>query len=361
MHKKRRNSSPYSLGVLILVSLLTTQAYTQFNTSICGYIEMNDLFYFINSYQSDINVQKPAPSDPLKTHIYNYCHELEYWCQKDNTIVTGHLVEVDQLGNCKVYRQQLVKPINYANASQGIKVLYSALDSNETIVHSYPCTESNKVGCPEVSRTTLWNYFSNNSIGYTIAIEVIGVLFMLLGVYMYRVTLVILGWATAFIILLSIEQTVVFVPGVPDENLSVVMIITIICSFFVGYVMAYFPKAGLFCMGMWIGLIISLTLNNVALYLIYSTPENLPLYIVLPVLCVGFGILTVCVKRKFIIFATCTFLFTQPSLEHTFASEPSAGILAPFPINFFTLNSISLDSKASSSGNFICMLLHSSF
>ena len=58
-------------------------------------------------------------------------------------------------------------------------------------------------------------------------------------------------------------------------------------------------------MGMWIGLIISLTLNNVALYLIFSTPENLPLYIVLPVLCIGFGILTVCVKRKFIIFATC--------------------------------------------------------
>lgn len=87
------------------------------------------------------------------------------------------------------------------------------------------------------------------------------------------------------------------------------MLITIICSFFVGYVMAYFPKAGLFCMGMWIGLILSLTLNNVALYLIYSTPQNLPLYIVLPVLCIGFGILTVCVKRKFIIFATCNFLF----------------------------------------------------
>lgn len=95
---------------------------------------------------------------------------------------------------------------------------------------------------------------------------------MILGVYMYRVTLVILGWATAFIILLSIEQTVVFVPGVPEEDLANVMLITIICSFFVGYVMAYFPKAGLFCMGMWIGLIISLTLNNVALYLIYSTP-----------------------------------------------------------------------------------------
>ena len=87
------------------------------------------------------------------------------------------------------------------------------------------------------------------------------------------------------------------------------MVLTIICGFFVGYVLAYFPKAGLFCMGMWIGLIISLTFNNVCLYLIYSTPENLPLFIMMPVLCVAFGVLTVCVKRKFIIFATCTIFF----------------------------------------------------
>ena len=100
-----------------------------------------------------------------------------------------------------------------------------------------------------------------------------------------------------------------FKPGVPDIVLSNVMVLTIICGFFVGYVLAYFPKAGLFCMGMWIGLIISLTLNNVCLYLIYSTPENLPLYIMLPVLCLAFGVLTVCVKRKFIVFATCKYIF----------------------------------------------------
>jgi len=125
---------------------------------------------------------------------------------------------------------------------------------------------------------------------------------------MYRVTLVIVGWATAFLVLLAIEQTVVFVPGVPDQVLAGVMLITIACSFFVGYVLAYFPKAGLFCMGMWIGLIVTLTLNNVALYLIYSEPQNLPLFIFMPVLCIGFGVLTVCLKRKFIVFATCKIL-----------------------------------------------------
>jgi hypothetical protein len=95
---------------------------------------------------------------------------------------------------------------------------------------------------------------------------------MVLGVYIYRVTLILLGATTAFLILMVIEQFVVFVPGVPETDLSSIMIITIICCFFVGYVLTYFPKAGLFCMGMWIGLIITLTINNIFLYLILSNP-----------------------------------------------------------------------------------------
>ena len=57
-------------------------------------------------------------------------------------------------------------------------------------------------------------------------------------------------------------------------------------------------------MGMWIGLIIALTLNNVAFYRIDSDPPTLPLFIALPILCVAFGIVTICVKKTFIIFAT---------------------------------------------------------
>jgi hypothetical protein len=134
---------------------------------------------------------------------------------------------------------------------------------------------------------------------------------MIFGIYMYRVTIVLIGWATSLIILLFIQQNIVFMPGVPDQVLNDCMILTVICSFFVGYVLGYFPKAGLFCMGMWIGMIISLTLNNVVFYLITSNPTNLTLYIVLPVLAVIFGILTLCIKKTIIIFATCTFLLIQ--------------------------------------------------
>jgi ABC-type molybdate transport system permease subunit len=60
-------------------------------------------------------------------------------------------------------------------------------------------------------------------------------------------------------------------------------------------------------MGLWIGFVIALTLNNIAFYYINSTPSNLMLYIVLPVLSIGFGILILFIKRTFIIFASCNY------------------------------------------------------
>lgn len=104
--------------------------------------------------------------------------------------------------------------------------------------------------------------------------------------------------------------------------LETVLILTIITSFIVGYVLGYFPKAGVFCLGMWIGFVISLTLNNVAFYYIDSNPSNLTLYIVLPILSIGFGILTQFIKKAFIIFASCTFDSIKPSSDPTYALEP---------------------------------------
>jgi hypothetical protein len=61
-------------------------------------------------------------------------------------------------------------------------------------------------------------------------------------------------------------------------------------------------------MGLWIGLVISLTLNNIALYFISSSPSNLPLIIIIPILGIGFGFLTLFIKKTFIVFASCTYL-----------------------------------------------------
>jgi hypothetical protein len=129
---------------------------------------------------------------------------------------------------------------------------------------------------------------------------------MVFGIYIYRGSIVLIGWGTALVILIFIESFFIFVRGIPNATINLVLTLTIITSFFVGYILGYFPKAGLFCMGMWIGIIITLTLNNVCLYFFNSNPENLALFIVMPVLAIGFGILILFIKKTFIIFASCT-------------------------------------------------------
>ncbi|MFM7857592.1 MAG: hypothetical protein ACKO96_38140, partial [Flammeovirgaceae bacterium] len=76
---------------------------------------------------------------------------------------------------------------------------------------------------------------------------------------------------TALMLLLFIESFFVFLKGVPDSLINNVMLISIISSFFVGFILGYFPQAGVFCLGLWIGFIIALTLNNVAFYYIETS------------------------------------------------------------------------------------------
>ena len=130
---------------------------------------------------------------------------------------------------------------------------------------------------------------------------------MVLGVYIYRISIVLIGAFSLFAILLFIEVPIVFERGVSDEILGNVIILTFICSFFGGYVSAYFPKIGLFILGAWLGIILSLTLNNIAFYYIPSDPANLTLWIVMPILAVGFGLLGLFIKKTFIIFSTCNY------------------------------------------------------
>lgn len=137
---------------------------------------------------------------------------------------------------------------------------------------NYHCDQTSGRYCPEVEAGTVFEYFNRNVVTYTIIIEVIGVILMVLGIYIYRGSIVLIGWGTAFVILIFIESFFIFVRGIPNATINLVLILTIVTSFFVGYTLGYFPKAGLFCMGMWIGIILTLTLNNICLYFIDSNP-----------------------------------------------------------------------------------------
>ena len=135
--------------------------------------------------------------------------------------------------------------------------------------------------------------------------ELVGIFLMVLGIYFYRTSLALVGAGSFFLMLLMIESFFVFERGVPDSQISEVLTLSVFTSLLVGYIMGYFPKAGVFCMGGWLGLILSLTLNNVGFYYINSNPQNLTFYIVAPVLSVASGVLTVCLSRKIIMVASC--------------------------------------------------------
>ena len=218
-------------------------------------------------------------------------------------------------GACLTYVQSSITYLDDLTPTSGIKVLYLSLPLTNTSQHyylNYTCNLTNSVGCPEVESGVMWDYFSQNVITYTIVIEVVGVILMVLGIYIYRGSIVLIGWGTAFIILTMIESLFVFLRGVPSEILLNVLVLTLVASFFVGYILGYFPKAGIFCMGLWIGFVITLTLNNVVFYFMNTNPPNLMLYIVTPILSIGFGILILCIRKTFIIFASCTPIVTQP-------------------------------------------------
>ena len=234
---------------------------------------------------------------------------MEVYCRPQNAIINASLVSVNPTdGSCLAYMQTGISYLDDKTPTSGIKVLYQSYplgNSSKKLYLSYRCSANETIGCPSVESGLMWDYFNQNIITYTIIIEIVGVILMVLGIYIYRGSIVLIGWGTSFIILTMIESLFVYLRGVPSSLLLNVLILTVISCVFVGYILGYFPKAGIFCMGLWIGFVITLTLNNVAFYHIDSNPSNLMLYIVTPVLSIGFGILILFIKKAFIIFASC--------------------------------------------------------
>jgi hypothetical protein len=161
-------------------------------------------------------------------------------------------------------------------------------------------------GCPKLELTTLWDFFSRNTLAFFIVTEILGIILMVLGIYLYRITLMLLGTLAAFFIFVMVESLLVFQPGVPNDLITSVIVITIITSVLVGYVTLYFPKVGLFVMGMWVGFFLSFILNNIALYHISANPPALPLMITMGILGIGMGVLNLFIKKIFVIISTCT-------------------------------------------------------
>jgi hypothetical protein len=110
---------------------------------------------------------------------------------------------------CYGYEQYNIELLSEGNISSGVVVQYRIIESiNNTNIDNivnltYACN-GNGLGCPEVESSTIFSFFKDKQLGFTIALEIIGIIFMTLGVYIYRASIVLLGACSMFLVLLAI-------------------------------------------------------------------------------------------------------------------------------------------------------------
>lgn len=142
----------FNLNSLLIILFSITACNTQFNQSVCGYIEFNSLYYFINAAQANANLRYVQASDN-STIIYNLCQYVEYYCAPQNNVAVGSLVKVIN-NQCIAFNQTQIQLINATNASQGIQVVYSPIMANTTqpnLTMIYACNGTVTIGCASVS------------------------------------------------------------------------------------------------------------------------------------------------------------------------------------------------------------------
>ena len=305
---------------------------------LCGSFAYGNVYFDLNSGETNDKVQTVSFSNQLNgTLHYNLCNSVSQICSLKTTLNNGTIQVTDYAGPANLMFSSWCVPFTAIqnsnlydtnNMSSSYIINYTSVPvtppgSNTPITYTLmlvsPCnfssssqiTSDNTIivvstlsGCPVLDLTTIWSYFAQHKFAFFLTTLIFGCLMMLLGLYMYKITIWLVGGLAGFGILLLIESVIVFLPGVPNSIINSILIITGITSIFIGYVTLYFPKLGTFGLGAWIGVILAFILNNIALYRIKSSISTLPLLITLGVLGVAFGVLALFFKKSLIIIST---------------------------------------------------------
>lgn len=80
-----------------LLLVLTISAETPYNTSICSTFTLEGVYYKLNNDPSSTNEfdswSTLTDSDiETSAYIFNYCHEVEYYCESKSLVVSGSLI-----------------------------------------------------------------------------------------------------------------------------------------------------------------------------------------------------------------------------------------------------------------------------
>lgn len=62
--------------------------------------------------------------------IYNYCHEIEYYCNLTHKVINGSLIRLYGMQGCYAYKQYNITLLDNNNISKGVAVNYQLVDTD---------------------------------------------------------------------------------------------------------------------------------------------------------------------------------------------------------------------------------------
>jgi len=94
----------------------------------------------------------------------------------------------------------------------------------------------------------------------------VGVILCFFGLKLYKPTMFVIGYLTGFGVIIVIMGE--FVIRYDSESVMAYasLIIAVLFGVLLGYVAVSLPKIGFFALGMWLGIVLALLLNNAVLY-----------------------------------------------------------------------------------------------
>lgn len=176
------------------------------------------------------------------------------------------------------------------------------ISDNELTIHAISPS-----GCPVLQISAIYNLIVNNKYLLGSIMIVVGLVECFFGLAILGPSLFSIGFLTGFGFLLLLFGEFIIKPTSASVLVWVLIIICVMCGCLVGYLATSLPKIGFFALGIWLGVVSALIINNLFLYKIETNPPDLLLYVLMLVLGASGAFLSKW-KWKFVCIISTSFL-----------------------------------------------------
>ena len=363
------------LVVLVLVG--RTVQIDQTTPAACYFFYEEASYDISELYNSEVDYSYVLPD--TSTLYYNYCKFVKNKCNTGENRTDSYAVKksIDNLQCTQLTSNQLYSNLSIVwslieeeSPGLGVQLLLKDGDSySETLRYQFKyvinCNQTQELpikfhsislevntyivnitsarGCPKLLLSSMWTNLSENDTIFSVCFFVVGLGLCFMGHYLRFFTLFTVGFLTGFGGLVIVLSDFVLEHNTED---SVVFVLTMISLAF-GVLMAYLTttlrRAGIYLLGMWVGVIMALLLNNTVLYKINKQGT---VWIAMLVIGTAFGLLGLWLKNRITIICS-SFIgayFTIRPLgwyighwpnEFTLVKEVQYGLYSTLPNEFY--------------------------